>query len=89
MEVGVKEAFASGIADLVQALHNWADAKAGRRTGPRVGFPRFKARRRDRGRVRFSTGAMRLEPDRRHLTGGGSVLSGRRRCSRRVVRQVR
>ena len=32
-----------------------------------MGFPRLKARRRDRGRVRFTTGAMRLEPDRRHL----------------------
>src|SRR6266498_1414483 len=63
-----KESYASGIADLVQALGNWQDAKAGRRGGPRVGFPRFKARHRDRGRVRFTTGAMRLEADRRHLT---------------------
>jgi putative transposase len=63
-----KEAYASGIADLVAALGNWSDAKAGRRAGARVGFPRFKARRRDRGRLRFTTGAMRLEPDRRHLT---------------------
>jgi putative transposase len=63
-----KEAYASGIADLVTGLHNWSDAKAGRRKGARVGFPRFKARHRDRGRVRFTTGAMRLEPDRRHLT---------------------
>ena len=63
-----KEAYASGIADLVVALGNWADAKQGRRVGARVGFPRFKARHRDRGRVRFTTGAMRLEPDRRHLT---------------------
>jgi putative transposase len=62
-----KEAYASGIADLVVALHNWSDAKQGTRAGGRVGFPRFKARRRDRGRVRFTTGAMRLEPDRRHL----------------------
>jgi putative transposase len=63
-----KEAYASGIADLVAGLHNWSDAKAGRRKDTRVGFPRFKARHRDRGRVRFTTGAMRLEPDRRHLT---------------------
>jgi putative transposase len=63
-----KEAYASGIADLVVALGNWADAKAGRRKAARVGFPRFKARHRDRGRVRFTTGALRLEPDRRHLT---------------------
>jgi putative transposase len=63
-----KEAYASGIADLVAGLHNWSDAKAGRRKGQRVGFPRFKARRRDRDRVRFTTGAMCLEPDRRHIT---------------------
>jgi putative transposase len=63
-----KEAYSSGIADMVVALHNWSDTKHGRRAGARVGFPRFKARHRDRGRVRFTTGAMRLEPDRRHLT---------------------
>jgi putative transposase len=62
-----KEAYASGIADLVAALGNWSDAKQGRRVGGPVGFPRFKSRRGDRGRVRFTTGAMRLEPDRRHL----------------------
>jgi putative transposase len=62
-----KEAYACGIADLVAALQNWSEAKHGRRGGRRVGFPRFKARHRDRGRVRFTTGAMRLEPDRRHI----------------------
>jgi putative transposase len=83
-----KEAFASGIADLVQALRNWSDAKAGRRAGRRVGFPRFKARHRDRGRVRFTTGAMRLEADRRHLT---LPVIGRLRCkenTRRLQRLV-
>jgi putative transposase len=63
-----KEAYASGIADLVAALHAWSASKRGRRAGSRVGFPRFKARYHDRGRVRFHNGAMRLEPDRRHLT---------------------
>jgi Helix-turn-helix domain len=62
-----KEAYACGIADLVAALHNWSEAKHGRRGGRRIGFPRFKARRHSHGRVRFSTGAMRLEPDRRHI----------------------
>jgi putative transposase len=62
-----KEAYASGITDLVAALHNWSDSKHGHRAGQRVGFPRFKARHKDRGRVRFTTGAMRLEADRRHL----------------------
>jgi len=51
---------ASGIADLVVALGNWSDAKAGRCASRRVGLPRFKARRRDPGRVRFTTGVMRL-----------------------------
>jgi putative transposase len=63
-----KEAYSCGIADLLAALHGWSASKKGRRAGARVGFPRFKARRRDRGRVRFSTGALRLEPDRRHFT---------------------
>jgi putative transposase len=63
-----KEAYASGIADVVAALHNWSDSKRGNRKGERVGFPRFRARHHDHGRVRFTTGAMRLEPDRRHIT---------------------
>jgi putative transposase len=62
-----KESYACGTADLVAALGNWSASKHGHRAGQRVGFPRFKARRRDRGRVRFTTGAMRLEADRRHL----------------------
>ncbi len=78
-----KEAYASGIADLVAALHNWSDAKHGRRSGARVGFPRFKTRRRDRGRVRFTTGAMRLEPDRRHLV---LPVIGRLRCKENTRR---
>jgi putative transposase len=62
-----KEASASGIADLVTTLHAWSGSKNGYRAGPRMGFPRFKSRRHDRGRVRFHNGAMRLETDRRHL----------------------
>jgi putative transposase len=63
-----KEAYGCGIADLVAGLHAWSASKRGQRAGSRVGFPQFKARHRDRGRVRFTTGAMRLEADRRHLT---------------------
>jgi putative transposase len=81
-----KEAYACGIADLVAALHNWSDAKQGRRSGARVGFPRFKARRRDRGRVRFTTGAMRLEPDRHHLV---LPVIGRLRCKENTRRLQR
>ncbi len=62
-----KECYSSGLADLARALDNWKASKNGSRRGPRVGFPRFKTFRRDRGRVRFSTGVMRLEPDRRTI----------------------
>ena len=32
-----------------------------------MGFPRFKSRRRSTPSVRFTTGAIRVEPDRRHV----------------------
>jgi putative transposase len=63
-----KEAYADGIAGAVDAYWNWQTRRAGRRTGKRVGFPRFKRKGRDSDRVCFTTGAMRVEPDRRHLT---------------------
>ena len=59
-----KEAYASGIANAVAALSNFAASRAGRRKGERMGFPRFKNRR-SRPSCHFSTGAMRLTADRR------------------------
>ena len=43
-------------------------APRGTRAGKRVGFPRFKKKGRAADRVCFTTGAMRVERDRRHLT---------------------
>ncbi|QZA09115.1 IS607 family element transposase accessory protein TnpB [Mycolicibacter heraklionensis] len=63
-----KEAYADGIAGAVDAYWNWQTSRAGARAGRRVGFPRFKRKGRDCDRVSFTTGAMRVEPDRRHLT---------------------
>ncbi|MDT5125263.1 MAG: putative transposase [Mycobacterium sp.] len=63
-----KEAYADGIAGAVDAYWNWQTSRAGKRVGKRVGFPRFKKKGRDADRVCFTTGAMRVEPDRRHLT---------------------
>lgn len=63
-----KECYSSGIADLTQALCNWKASKAGQRRGKRVGFPKFKSRRSDTPRVRFTTGTMRLTEDRRTVT---------------------
>ncbi|CAJ1510375.1 IS607 family element RNA-guided endonuclease TnpB [[Mycobacterium] holstebronense] len=63
-----KEAYADGVAGAVDAYWNWQQSRSGARTGKRVGFPRFKRKGRDADRVSFTTGAMRVEPDRRHLT---------------------
>jgi putative transposase len=63
-----KEAYADGIRGAVAAYWNWQTSRAGTHAGKRVGFPRFKRKGRDADRVCFTTGAMRVEPDRRHLT---------------------
>jgi putative transposase len=63
-----KEAYNTGLDQLTRALKNWADSRKGARKGRRVGFPRFKSRRRHTPSVRFTTGAIRLEDDRRHVT---------------------
>ena len=62
-----KEAFASGCANLATALANWSSSKKGARKGARVGFPGFHGRAHRRS-VTFTTGTMRVEPDRHHVT---------------------
>jgi putative transposase len=62
-----KEAYNSGLDALARALQNWSASKAGRRAGRRMGFPRFKGKRRSRPSCRFTTGAIRVEPDRHHV----------------------
>ena len=61
-----KEAYADGIRGAVDAYWNWQTSRAGKRAGKQVGFPRLKRKGRDADRVCFTTGAMRVEPDRRH-----------------------
>jgi putative transposase len=63
-----KEAFADGIKGAVDGYWNWQASRAGTRAGRRAGFPRFAKKGRDRDRVTFTTGAIRVEPDRRHVT---------------------
>ncbi|MCY9555942.1 transposase, partial [Paenibacillus apiarius] len=62
-----KEAFNTGLDALARGLKNWADSRNGKRAGKPVGFPRFKSRRRATPSVRFTTGAIRVEPDRKHV----------------------
>ncbi|MEV0158438.1 IS607 family element RNA-guided endonuclease TnpB, partial [Micromonospora sp. NPDC050686] len=62
-----KEAYNTGLDALARALKNWADSRTGKRAGRPVGFPRFKSRRRSTPSVRFTTGTIRVEPDRKHV----------------------
>jgi len=83
-----KECYSAGIADAVAALDNWSKSKRGKRKGRRVGFPRFESKRRALNRVRFTTGAMRFEPDRRHLTLPVVGIVRSKENTRRVQRHV-
>ena len=84
-----KEAYSTGIADLCVALKNWSDSKAGKRKGKKVGFPKFRSKRKDQARVRFSTGPMRIEPDRRTVTLPVVGALRSKENTRRIERLVR
>jgi putative transposase len=63
-----RDAYASGLDGLARALKNFSDSKAGRRKGRRMGFPRPKRKGRCRDACRFTTGPLRVEADRHHVT---------------------
>jgi putative transposase len=66
--VNSKEVYATACAALAEALANWDGSRRGSRGGPRMGFPRFKAKARAVKKFSFTTGAIRVEPDRKHVT---------------------
>lgn len=62
-----KEAYASGLANLADALSNWKASRMGQRAGKPMGFPRFRSKR-GRWSYRISTGSFGLcDSDRRHV----------------------
>jgi putative transposase len=81
-----KDAFNTGLDGVARAPRNFGDSKAGKRAGRKLGFPRFKARRRATPSVRFTTGVIRAETDRKHVTlpRVGSIKT--RKLARRVER---
>ena len=83
-----KEAYSSGLANLAVGLKNWSDSRSGGRKGRRVGFPRWKSRRRAVWSCRFTTGTIRLEADRKHVTlprlGRLKTHESTRKLARRV-----
>ena len=62
-----KEAYASGLDALARALKHWIDSRSGRRKGKPVGFPHPKKKGRARESCRFTTGTIRVLPDRHHV----------------------
>jgi putative transposase len=62
-----KEAYSSGLNGLACALRNWSDSRNGRRKGRPVSFPKLKRKGRARDACRFTTGAIRVLPDRKHV----------------------
>lgn len=83
-----KEAFNTGLDQLARALKNWSDSNRGRRAGRPVGFPRFKSRRRAVLSCTFTTGVIRLESDRKHVTlprlGAIKTHESTRKLSRKI-----
>ena len=62
-----KEAYNSGSDALARGLDAWSKSRKGKRAGKTIGFPRFKSAR-SRRSVRFTTGTIRVETDRHHVT---------------------
>jgi putative transposase len=62
-----KEAYSSGLDGLARALKNWTDSRNGHRKGPLVRFPHKKRKGRSRDACRFTTGAIKVLDDRRHI----------------------
>jgi IS605 OrfB family transposase len=62
-----KEAYNSGLDALARALRNWSDSRNGLRKGRPMGFPQRKKRRRARVACRFTTGQIKVLPDRKHI----------------------
>jgi putative transposase len=67
-EENSKEAYNTGLAGASAAFDNYAKSKNGKRKGRRMGTPRFKAKRKARLACRFTTGAIRVGTDGRHVT---------------------
>src|SRR6201993_1134125 len=62
-----KEAYNTGLDALARGLDAWSKSRKGERAGRAVGFPKFKSAR-SRRSVRFTTGTIRVEADRHHVT---------------------
>jgi putative transposase len=62
-----KESYNTGLDALARGLDAWNKSRKGQRAGTAAGFPNFKSAR-SRRSVRFTTGMIRVEADRHHVT---------------------
>lgn len=85
--VNSKEAYNTGLDGLARGLDAWSKSRKGERKGPVIGFPRFKSARVPKS-VRFTTGTIRIEADRRHVTlprlGAVRTHESTRKLARRI-----
>ncbi len=83
-----KEVYANACRNLSEALSSWGASRKGARKGPRMGFPKFKSKSYARAKFSFTTGAIRLESDCKHVTlprlGVIKTHETTRKLSRRV-----
>ena len=83
-----KEVYANACRGLSEALSNWAASRRADRSGPRTGFPRFKTKTRAVKKFSFTTGTIRVDPDRHHITlprlGTIKTHESTRKLARRV-----
>jgi putative transposase len=63
-----KEAYNTGLANAAAAFDNYTASRNGARAGPRMGKPKRKCKHTAGLSCRFTTGPIRVEPDRTHVT---------------------
>jgi putative transposase len=84
-----KEAYSNALAGLSSGLKNWSDSRKGKRKGKPVEFPKFHGKGSKKS-FSITTGVMRLEPSRHHVTlpkiGTMHVMESTRRLYRLVER---
>ena len=82
-----KEAYNTGLDALARGLEAWSESRKGERAGKPVGFPRVKSAR-SRRSVRFTTGTIRVEADRHHVTLPRIGVIRTHESTRKLARRV-
>jgi putative transposase len=83
-----KEAYSSGLEALARALRNWSSGRATSTPGRRIGFPRFKRKGRGPESCRFTTGSIRVEPDRHHVALPRLGMIRTHESTRKLARRI-